>query len=87
MEMGNTEAIKKLVETGLGCSVTSWFSVKAEVRAGLLRSMALDPPLFRPLGVVRRRDKPETPALAAFLAVLDDLRERLVATAVRPERS
>lgn len=86
MELGNTEAIKKLVEAGLGCSVTSWFSVKAEVRAGVLRSMALDPPLFRQLGVVRRRDKPETPALAAFLAVLEDLRERLMAAAVRPGR-
>src|SRR5689334_14750247 len=32
MELGNTEAIKKLVEAGLGLSVTSWFSVEAEVR-------------------------------------------------------
>src|SRR2546429_149452 len=30
MELGNTEAIKKLVEAGLGLSVTSWFSVAAE---------------------------------------------------------
>src|SRR5689334_19484917 len=36
MELGNTEAIKKLVEAGLGLSVTSWFSVKSEVRAGAL---------------------------------------------------
>jgi len=77
MELGNTEAIKKLVEAGLGWSVTSWFSVKAEVRARLLRSVALDPPLFRHIGLVRRRDKPETPALAAFLGVLEDLRVRL----------
>src|SRR2546427_3690446 len=32
MELGNTEAIKKLVEAGLGLSVTSWFGVAAEVR-------------------------------------------------------
>src|SRR5919198_1229485 len=29
MELGNTEAIKKLVEAGLGLSVTSWFGVAA----------------------------------------------------------
>ena len=77
MELGNTEAIKKLVEAGLGWSVTSSFSVRAEVRAGQLRAMALDPPLFRQLGIVRRRDKPETPALSALLAVLEELRDRL----------
>ena len=86
MEMGNTEAIKKLVETGLGWSVTSWFSVKTEVRAGLLRAVALDPPLFRQLGLVRRRDKPETPPLAAFLGVLEELRARLARPA-RPART
>ena len=83
MELGNTEAIKKLVEAGLGWSVTSWFSVKAEVRARLLRSVALDPPLFRHIGLVRRRDKPETPALAAFLGVLEELRVRLARPAKR----
>lgn len=83
MEMGNTEAIKKLVETGLGWSVTSWFSVKAEVRAGVLRAVALDPPLFRQLGLVRRRDKPETPVLVAFLGELEGLRARLAHPAKR----
>ena len=38
MELGNTEAIKKLVESGLGLSVTSWFSVRSEVRARLKRA-------------------------------------------------
>src|SRR6266545_4216523 len=43
MDLGNTEAIKKLVESGLG----------------------------------RRRDKPNTPALDAFVAALEDLRRSL----------
>ena len=34
MELGNGEAIKKLVEAGLGLSITSAMSVKAELRAG-----------------------------------------------------
>jgi DNA-binding transcriptional LysR family regulator len=77
MELGNTEAIKKLVEAGLGLSVTSWFSVKSEVRAGTLRAFRLTPPLERQIGLVRRRDKPHTPALDAFGAALEDLRRSL----------
>lgn len=73
MELGNTEAIKKLVETGFGLSVTSGFSVAAEVKAGKLSAARLDPPLDREIGVILRRDKPRTPVLAAFLATLDGL--------------
>ena len=77
MEMGNTEAIKKLVEAGLGLSVTSWFAAKADVRARRLSAARLEPPLFRQIGIVLRRDKPRTPVLDAFLATLDDLRRSL----------
>jgi DNA-binding transcriptional LysR family regulator len=77
MELGNTEAIKKLVEAGLGLSVTSWFAAKAEVRQRKLAAVRLDPPLFRQIGVILRRDKPRTPVLDAFLATLDDLRRSL----------
>jgi DNA-binding transcriptional LysR family regulator len=77
MELGNTEAIKKLVEAGLGLSVTSWFSVMADVRARLLAAMRLEPALVRKIGVVRRRDKPSTPALAAFHEGLEQLRASL----------
>lgn len=83
MELGNTEAIKKLVEAGLGLSVTSWFSVKSEVRAGTLSAMRLTPPLERQIGLVRRRDKPRTPALDAFVAGLEDLRRSLQARGPR----
>lgn len=77
MELGNTEAIKKLVETGFGLSVTSGFSVAAEVKAGKLSAARLDPPLYREIGVILRHDKPRTPALEAFLATLDSLRRSL----------
>ena len=77
MELGNTEAIKKLVETGLGLSVTSWFAAKADVRARRLAAVRLDPPLFRRIGIVLRRDKPRTPVLAAFLETLEALRRSL----------
>ena len=77
MELGNTEAIKKLVEAGLGLSVTSLFSVRAEIRSRLLTALRLEPALVRKIGVVRRRDKPATPALSAFHEGLEQLRVSL----------
>lgn len=77
MELDNTEAIKRLVEVGLGRSIISGFAVRDDVRAGRLVARKLDPPLFRQIGIARRRDKPLTPALEAFLAGLDALRRGL----------
>ena len=77
MELGNTEAMKKFVEAGLGLSVTSAFSAKADVAARRLVAMRLSPPLVRQIGLVRRRDKPVAPSLAAFLDALEDLRASL----------
>ncbi len=84
MELGNAEAIKKLVSVGLGLSVTSAVSVRAEVRTGNLVAIRLVPPLSRQLGVVRRRDKPPSPALDVFLSALDDLRASLARGRLRP---
>ena len=74
MELGNEEAIKKLVGAGLGVSVSPAMAVREEVRAGVLSMRPLSPALVRRLGLVRRRDKPETPALRMFLAALEGLR-------------
>jgi DNA-binding transcriptional LysR family regulator len=82
MELGNAEAIKKLVSAGLGLSVSSAMSVKAEVRAGTLVAIALEPALSRRLGIVTRRDKPESPALHVLLAGLHGLR----GDGARPQR-
>ena len=70
MELGNTEATKKLVGAGLGVSLVSEIAVQAEVGAGALNLLRLSPPLHRTLGIVRRRDKPVRPALQALLAAL-----------------
>lgn len=70
MELGNSEAIKKLVEAGLGLSITPAITVRGEVRAGSLMAFRLAPPLDRKLGIVRRRDKPSSPALETVLAAL-----------------
>ena len=71
MELGNVEATKRLVAAGLGVSVISAVAVRAELRARTLTARALAPPLARRLAIVRRRDKPSTPALDAVLAALD----------------
>jgi DNA-binding transcriptional LysR family regulator len=75
MELGSEEAIKRLVAAGLGLSVSPAMAVREEVRAGRLRTRQLAPALVRRLGVVRRRDKPETPALRTLLATLAGLSE------------
>jgi DNA-binding transcriptional LysR family regulator len=77
MELGNTEAMKKFVEAGLGLSVTSHFAVKADVAARRLVALPLEPALHRQIGLVRRRDKPLTPPLTALLGALDALQSRL----------
>jgi len=74
MELGNAEAIKKLVGAGLGLSIASAMSVKAEVRARALAARTLEPPLARQLGIVKRRDKPVGPALRVLLSALESLR-------------
>jgi DNA-binding transcriptional LysR family regulator len=76
MELGNAEAIKRLVEVGLGIGVTSAVTVRAEIRAGRLVARPLVPPLSRGLVTVRRRDKAVTPALHALLSALEDARPR-----------
>jgi DNA-binding transcriptional LysR family regulator len=78
MELGNAEAIKKLVEAGLGLSVSSAMAVRAEVRAGTLVAIALEPALSRHLGIVTRRDKPGSPALQVLLSGLYTLRPKPV---------
>ena len=65
------EATKRLVAAGLGVSVISAVAVRGEVRARTLTARPLAPPLARRLAIVRRRDKPPTPALDAVLAALD----------------
>jgi len=75
MELGNGEAIKTLVSAGLGPSITSWVSVRAEARAGTLRVFPLSPPLVRRLGIIKRRDKPENPALRTLLRAFERPRQ------------
>jgi len=76
MELGNAEAIKKLVGAGLGLGLASAMAVASEVKAGALAAVPLSPPLARRLALIRRRDKPETSALRVVLGALSALKPR-----------
>lgn len=75
MEMSSPEAIKKLVEVGLGASVLPARSVAAEVRAGTLAVPAVPgPKLERVLGVVRDARRTPSSAASAFLGLAERIR-------------
>src|SRR5262249_46377615 len=71
MELGNVEATKRLVAAGPGGSAIPAGAGRAALGGGPRAAGALAPPLARRLAIVRRRDKPATPALDAVLAALD----------------
>ena len=70
MELGNTEAIKKLVGAGLGLSMGSWFAVRNDAQARRLVALRLIPRLVHQRGIILRKDKPSSPALTAVLDAL-----------------
>lgn len=70
MELGNAEAIKRLVGAGLGLSVLPKVAVAGEAATGALGLCALRPSLERRLGVVYRKGKVLTPALEVAVAAL-----------------
>jgi len=70
IEFDNIETVKRAVEIEQGVSIVPLATVKAEVKAGTLRAIPLDPPLRRPIGILLKRNRPRTPALREFLALL-----------------
>ena len=57
MSLGDVEAIKELVGSGLGCSILPSLSVSRRSRRRNLAVRRLDPPLARTLALVVRKDK------------------------------
>lgn len=75
IEFDNIETVKRAVEIEEGISVVPRASVEAEVKGGTLRAIPLDPPLRRPVGILLKRNRPRTPALREFLALLQSGRK------------
>lgn len=57
-ELGSTEAIKKVVGAGLGCSIMPRMALTGTEKRDGIVYRPLSPPLQRQMGLVLRRDKP-----------------------------
>ncbi len=67
LEVGSPEAVKSMVEAGLGTSVVSQATVEKEVKLGTLVALPLDPPLERPFSIVYQRQKFRIRAMDEFM--------------------
>ncbi len=77
MEMSSPEAIKKLVEVGLGASCLPARSIRAEIRAGTLVALRVrGGKISRELGIVWNERRTLSGAAAAFLDLARERRDR-----------
>jgi len=67
MELGSPEAIKGVVETGIGVAIMSRATVVKELRLGSLVAIALDPRLIRTLSLVYPHEKFRSRLLSTFV--------------------
>ena len=71
MEFDNIETVKRAVEIESGVSIVPSNTVKEEVSNGTLAAVHFEATkLWRPLGVITKRNRPRSPALKEFLAAL-----------------
>jgi DNA-binding transcriptional LysR family regulator len=67
MELGSPEAIKGVVETGLGVSIVSRATVAKERKLGTLAAVPLNPRLIRTFSFVHPREKFRSKLLTTFV--------------------
>ena len=67
MELGSPEAIKGVVETGIGVAIMSSATVVKELRLGSLVALPLEPRLMRTLSIVYPREKFRSRLLSSFV--------------------
>jgi DNA-binding transcriptional LysR family regulator len=66
MELGSPEAVKGVVETGLGVAVVSRATVAKELKLGTLAAVRLDPRLIRTLSLVTPGEKFRSRLVSVF---------------------
>jgi DNA-binding transcriptional LysR family regulator len=66
MELGSPEAIKGVVETGIGVAIISRSTVAKDLRLGSLVAIPLEPRLIRVLSLVSPREKFRSRLLSTF---------------------
>ncbi len=67
MELGSPEAIKGVVETGIGVAIMSSATVAKELKLGSLAAVPLEPRLMRTLSLVYPREKFRSRLLSTFV--------------------
>jgi DNA-binding transcriptional LysR family regulator len=67
MELGSPEAIKGVVETGIGIAIMSSATVVKELKLGSLVAVPLEPRLMRKLSIVYPREKFRSRLLSTFV--------------------
>jgi len=71
MEFDNIETVKRAVEIENGVSIVPQNTVEEEVSSGTLIAIEIkDPELWRPLGILLKRNRSRTPALREFISLL-----------------
>lgn len=71
MEFDNIEAIKRAIEIDVGISLLPLPTVQAEITSGALTLVPVKGcDLTRPLSIIFRRGRPQTPAMLGFLEIL-----------------
>ncbi|MBI3911977.1 MAG: LysR family transcriptional regulator [Armatimonadetes bacterium] len=83
MACDNVEIMKKMVEVGLGVALVPALTIRQDVRHGTLRSLPLaDCTLKRPLGLLHRRGKSLSRPQRAFVDLVTQEANELMARAV-----
>jgi DNA-binding transcriptional LysR family regulator len=67
MELGSPEAIKGVVETGIGVSIVSHATIVKELKLGVLVAVPLRPRLIRTLSLVYPKEKFRSKLLGTFV--------------------
>jgi DNA-binding transcriptional LysR family regulator len=76
MEFDNVETVKRAVEVEGMISIIPQKSASGEVKAGQLRTVAIDhEEMWRPLGIIRKRTKAVTPSMREFVELLKGVEE------------
>ena len=71
IEFDSVETVKRAVEIENGISIVPSRTVLSEVDSGVLAAVAIDTPqMWRPLGILLKRDRARSPAVREFVALL-----------------
>jgi DNA-binding transcriptional LysR family regulator len=73
MEFDNIETVKRVVEIENGISIVPQNTVDLEVGGGALAMVSIqEPELWRPLGILLKRNRSRSPALREFIHILQE---------------